>query len=155
MKTIFADGLTEPRFSSQKYSCCAFVVFEGDADGTKPLAELPKPITAQHACIARPGEASTNNIAEYRAVRAALNWLIAKGEQGEVELRTDSQLVVRQISGAYACNKDHLRVLRDECRALLQRLPHTRLIWVSREQNVPADELTNLAYAEARRGKAA
>jgi ribonuclease HI len=155
MKTIFCDGLTEPRFSSQKYSCCAFVAFEGDVDGTKPLAELPKPITAQHACIARPGQDSTNNIAEYRAVRAALNWLVAKGEQDEVELRTDSQLVVRQISGAYACNKDHLRVLRDDCRVLLEKLPNVRIVWVAREQNIPADELTNVAYAEARQARAA
>lgn len=155
MKTIFADGLTEPRFSAQKYSCCAFVVFDGDVDGTKTLAELPEPVAKQYACIARPGEASTNHVAEYRAVRAALNWLIAKGEQGEVELRTDSQLVVRQISGAYACNKDHLRTLRDDCRELLKQLPNVRLVWVSREQNIPADELTNIAYAEARRAKAA
>lgn len=155
MKTIFADGLTEPRFSAQKYSCCAFVVFEGDVDGSKPLAELPEPLAAQHACIARPGEDSTNNIAEYRAVRAALNWLVAKDEQGEVELRTDSQLAVRQISGEYACNKDHLRELRDDCRDLLKKLPNVRIVWVSRLQNVPADELTNIAYAEARRSKAA
>lgn len=147
--TLFADGLTEPT-NPNGYGCCAYVVYLGDVDGAKCMADLPPVVAYGHACIARPGEGVTNNICEYRAVRAALKWAVRHAAEAEVELRTDSQLVVRQVFGDWACNADHLRPLRDQCRALLAQLPHCRLVWVSRTKNIPADELTRLAYAEAR-----
>lgn len=147
MKIIFCDGLMEPH-NPDGYGCAAWVAFEGDVDGSRTLAELPPPIASQRGCIARPGDRSTNNVAEYRSVRGALKWAVANAEDEEIEIRADSQLVVRQVSGDWACKADHLRPFRDDCRALLKLLPHARLVWVSRKQNIPADELTRLAYKE-------
>lgn len=154
MKTIFADGLMEPK-NPDGYGCCAFVVYEGDVDGSKTLAQLPPAVASQADCIAWPGDHATNNVCEYRAVRGALKWAVSYAEDEEIELRTDSQLVVQQVVGSWACNKDHLRKLRDDCRNLLKLLPNVRLVWVSRTQNIPADELTRVAYAEARKSRAA
>lgn len=152
MITIFCDGLTEPR-NPDGYGCCAFVAFDGDVSGTRG-AQRPAPLHQAYACIARPGDGITNNICEYRAVRAALKWAVAAIPNEEIIVKTDSQLVVRQVNGDWACNKDHLRVLRDECRALLQRV-NARLVWVARDQNDVADALTRVAYAEARKARAA
>lgn len=147
--TIFADALTEPRHAAYKFACCAFVVFEGETDGAKD-APRPAPVYEQFACVAQ-GETSSNNTYEYRAICAALRWIEANAPNADVTLRSDSQLAVRQISGEYECNFDHLRALRDECRAVLEKLRRTRLVWVRREFNTPADELTNQVYADARK----
>lgn len=153
--TVFCDGLTEP-VNPNGYGCCAFIVFEGEVDG-RVGAVRPEPIHSQHACIARPGDRITNNVCEYRAVRGALNWLVANRhvqikDCTEIEIRTDSQLVVNQISGAWATNKEHLRKFRDECAQMVQQLGIVTLKWIPREENDVADALTRIAYAKARYG---
>jgi ribonuclease HI len=150
---VFADGLTEPT-NPNGYGCCAFVVFPQEVSGRKG-AQRPTPIHSSHACIARPGQGVTNNICEYRAVRGALRWLIENTHTKlkdcqEVEIRTDSQLVVKQVSGEWATRADHLRVFRDDCRRMLDQLGKVRLTWIPREENDVADALTRLAYERAR-----
>jgi ribonuclease HI len=153
--TIFADGLTEP-VNPNGYGCCAFVVFEGDVSG-RAEAKRPDPIHSAHACIARPGDKVTNNVCEYRSVRAALRWVVANAHKAakdrDVEIRTDSQLVVNQVVGSWQCNADHLRVFRDECREMIRQLNgKVSLVWVRRDENDVADALTRLAYEKARNG---
>jgi len=152
--TIFCDGLTEPT-NPNGYGCVAFVVFAGEVSGRR-YAERPLPVHQSYACIARPGAGITNNVCEYRAVRGALKWLITNTHQAakdcdEVEIRTDSQLVVKQVAGDWATKADHLRVFRDECRQMLSqiRIP-VRLRWIPREENDVADALTRVAYEKAR-----
>ena len=151
--TIFCDGSAEPRAPQKSYCCCAFVVFKGDVDGSEEMRDLrPAPFYKQHGCIGRYPD-QTSQTAEYRAVIAALKWTAKNLPiDAEVELRTDSQLVQRQISGQYQCNADHLRPLRDEARQILIGLPNLQIVWVPREQNDPADELTKIATIEARNG---
>lgn len=150
--TIFADGLCEP-CNPGGYGCCAWIAFEGDVDGSAN-AFRPPCIASSHGCIGH-GAGMTNNIAEYRAVRAALRWAADKARYVDVELCTDSQLVVRQINGQCACNADYLKVLRDECRELLMQLPNAKIVWVARAQNDVADVLTRVAYEQARKKVAA
>lgn len=149
--TIFADGLCEPNPGG--YGCCAWIAFEGDVAGDADVLRPPC-IASSHGCIGH-GVGMTNNISEYRAVRAALRWAVANMRDAEIELRTDSQLVVRQINGLWACNADHLRDFRDECRALLAQLQNAKIVWVARAQNDVADALTRIAYEGARRKAAA
>lgn len=152
--TIFCDGLTEP-VNPNGYGCVAFVAFAGEVSGRK-YANRPEPIHQSYACIARPGMNVTNNVCEYRAVRGALRWLVSNTHKSlkdcdEIEIRTDSQLVVKQVAGDWATNADHLRVFRDECRELLKQIKiNTRLIWIPREENDVADALTRVAYKQAR-----
>lgn len=60
---------------------------------------------------------ATNNTAEYRAIIAALTEA-AKETDGPVRIYSDSELVVRQLTGAYRVNKEHLRALKDEVLSL-------------------------------------
>jgi ribonuclease HI len=151
--TIFADGLTEP-VNPNGYGCCAFVVFEGKVSG-RAGAVRPDPIHAQYACIARPGQNITNNVCEYRSVRAALRWTVENvhkaAKDRHVEIRTDSQLVVNQVLGLWQVKALHLRQFRDDCQQMLSQLgDRASLVWVRRDENDAADALTRLAYDKAR-----
>jgi len=62
----------------------------------------------------------TNNIAEYRALRGSLQWLVEHGHGGdEIDLRMDSQLVVNQVNGAWECRASNLQPYCRDCRAIL------------------------------------
>ena len=78
--------------------------------------------------------ASTVNIGEYDAVIRALEEA-QRLKLKQVELFTDSELVVRQVSGEYQCKALHLRPSRDYVRELLQELGAT-LQWIPREENL-------------------
>jgi ribonuclease HI len=146
--TIFCDGLCEPR-NPGGYGCCAFIVFEGIVSGRAEVLRPPC-VYEQHGCIGH-GPEMTNNVAEYRAVRAALKWLLANAPETLCDVFTDSQLVVEQANGRWNCKAMRLIPLRNECQALLEELPRARLRWVKREENDVADALTRIAYEKARR----
>ena len=59
----------------------------------------------------------TNNVAEYMAVIHGLQWL-SHTTNGPVHIYSDSELVIRQLSGAYAVKKPHLAVLHKEVTVL-------------------------------------
>lgn len=93
------------------------------------------------------GRGMTNNVAEYTALEKGLRELIEyKAALGPIEslvIRGDSKLVVNQLTGAWRCNHDHLRKLRDQCQDLLKELGcKWRTEWVPREQNAEADALS-------------
>ena len=135
---IYCDGLVEPT-NPGGYGCWGVVVY--DARQTE----------VHTACGSLGREPTmTNNIAEYAAVVEALRWVADQQILG-VALYTDSQLVVQQVSGAWACNKPHLQAWRDQVRAALQQCQGT-LTWVPREQNTRADQLSREGYQQARRG---
>lgn len=91
---------------------------------------------------------ATNNRAEYEALVTALE---RAGEYGfdEAEVRSDSQLVVRQVTGAWDTNDPALRECRVRVRELLDSFEEWSLTHVPREVNERADELANEALDEA------
>jgi ribonuclease HI len=94
---------------------------------------------------ARFGMASSS-AAEYHGAIEALRAARAAGAR-DVELRTDSALLVRQALGHYQIKAPHLRTL---CAALLREagaLTSVRFVHVSRERNQLADALANDALA--------
>lgn len=94
---------------------------------------------------------ATNNVAEYRAVIAGLKVAERQGAR-HVEVRADSQLVVRQLTGEYQVKHAGLRPLFNHARALLDGFDEVRVVHVPREENADADSLVNAALdAEARR----
>ncbi|MGD8377208.1 MAG: ribonuclease HI family protein [Acidobacteriota bacterium] len=86
----------------------------------------------------------TNNVAEYVALLAALEYAIAAGA-GSLRVRSDSQLLVRQILGKYRVKNPGLRPLFERARAAIARLPRFRIEHVYREDNREADALANRA----------
>lgn len=86
----------------------------------------------------------TNNVAEYTAVLRALDLAVRNGVK-ELELRSDSQLLVRQLAGIYKVKAEGLKPLFLECLSLARRIPKIQFTHVPREENRRADELANMA----------
>ncbi len=94
-------------------------------------------------------ERATNNVAEYCGAICALEWLVRAGYGGDVRLIGDSELVVRQMTGEYAVRADHLRPYHDRLEQLARSFRRVDFVWVPREQNERADELSKQGLAEA------
>ena len=84
----------------------------------------------------------TNNVAEYRALVAALRWARERGV-GCLEVVSDSELLVRQMNGRYRVKSAGLRPLFEEARALAGELGSFRIRHVRRDRNVEADSIAN------------
>lgn len=87
---------------------------------------------------------ATNNQAEYRGAIAALEAALGLGA-AEVELRMDSELVVRQLSGRYKVRNPRLIPLYKRMLDLRSRFRRVTLVHVPRGQNKVADRLANEA----------
>ncbi len=85
---------------------------------------------------------TTNNVAEYTAAREGLRRAAELGAR-EVHLRSDSQLLIEQLSGRYRVKAPHLRPLFAEVKAEIARFERVRLEHVPRERNKEADRLAN------------
>ncbi len=89
------------------------------------------------------GEA-TNNVAEYRAVLLGLDRVRNLGAN-EVEVINDSEMVARQIGGAYKVKHAGLRPLYEQTMAALRKFDKWSVRSVPRAENARADELVNAA----------
>jgi ribonuclease HI len=90
---------------------------------------------------------ATNNRAEYEALVAALERARAFGFD-EAEIRSDSQLVVKQVTGIWNVEDPALREYRVRAREILSTFEEWSLTHVPREVNERADELANEALDE-------
>ena len=87
---------------------------------------------------------ATNNVAEYRALIAGLEKAVELGI-GELEVVSDSELLVKQMQGEYRVKNEALRELNDEANSLERKLGRVRYTAVRREHNELADKLVNEA----------
>jgi ribonuclease HI len=87
---------------------------------------------------------ATNNEAEYRALILGLQKARELG-LGKVEIRCDSELMVRQLNGSYRVKQPPLLRLWQEAQAALQRFAAHRIQHVPREMNSQADRMANRA----------
>lgn len=87
---------------------------------------------------------TTNNIAEYAGLLAALSWAV-RSPPGRLVVHSDSELLVKQIRGQYRVKAPHLVPLFTEARRLIRQLPKVELSHVPRGQNSAADGLANRA----------
>jgi ribonuclease HI len=86
----------------------------------------------------------TNNEAEYEAVIRGLKAALEHGAN-EVFLRSDSELLVKQINGTYRVKDERLQALYHTAREALQRFRRFDVKHVPREQNMDADAQANQA----------
>ncbi len=84
----------------------------------------------------------TNNHAEYQGLIAALRWA-GEHDVEALRVRSDSQLLVRQMQGRYRVKSASLRPLWRQANALAQALALFRIEHVRREQNTDADSMAN------------
>jgi ribonuclease HI len=104
-----------------------------DADDGTVLAEIAEPLG--HA---------TNNVAEWTAVRLALEEALRLGAT-HVDLRMDSELVARQISGIYRVKHPDLKPFHAAVMEMLGRFDGYTVGHVPRALNKDADRLSNVA----------
>jgi ribonuclease HI len=91
---------------------------------------------------------ATNNVAEYSALIAALERAAAMGVK-DLEVYSDSELLVRQMEGRYRVKHPALRPLYETARERVAALRHFAIRHVRRELNAEADALANLGIDQA------
>ena len=125
--TAYADGASRGNPGPAAYGAAVF-----DEEGGE--------LRAVREAIGR----GTNNEAEYRGAIAAVRAALELGAT-ELELRLDSQLIVRQLQGSYRVRNERLKPLYRQLLALVDQLAAFNVDHVPREQNKRADALANAA----------
>jgi ribonuclease HI len=105
-------------------------------------AQLTTPDGVVVGEIARGLGEATNNVAEYTAAILGLERAAELGAD-EVTLRSDSQLLVNQLTGRYRVRTDHLVPLHRRLRELARGFRTVQFEHVPRERNTEADRLAN------------
>ncbi|TSD13422.1 ribonuclease H [Haloglomus irregulare] len=129
----------------------AHVYFDGACRGNPGPSAVGYAVVTGDGIAAEGGETigrATNNQAEYRALVTALEVAADIGFD-EVHVRGDSELIVKQVKGAWDTNDPELREFRVRARELLARFDEWTLEHVPREINARADELANEALDDA------
>lgn len=85
---------------------------------------------------------ATNNIAEWTALLEGLKAAVALGVD-ELAVRMDSELVVKQLSGAYRVKHPGLIPLHAQAKSLLRKFARVDVRHVPRKQNAAADAVVN------------
>ena len=110
----------------------SYAVVLRDPDG-KIVLELAKNIGRE-----------TNNVAEYFALLAALDYATMHGISS-LRIRSDSELLVRQMQGVYKVKSPDLKPLQERAAKLSRQLQYFAIEHVRRELNKDADALANVA----------
>lgn len=130
---VYCDGLCEPNPGG--IATCGWVVYKGESRIKKSCSLICE------------GPGSSNNTAEYAAVIRALEWLLEKEFQDRrIKVRTDSQLVVYQLTGRYSVRSPMIIPLFKKAVELINQFGSISFEWIPREQNKEADELSKKAY---------
>ncbi|MBI5416474.1 ribonuclease HI family protein [Candidatus Poribacteria bacterium] len=98
------------------------------------------PIKEFHKYIGK----ATNNVAEYTAFCYALSKAKEEGYRN-IDLKSDSELLVKQINGEYAVKSLDLKPLYVKAKKLLENFENYTLLYIQRTQNKMADKLANTA----------
>src|SRR6201987_4147299 len=104
---------------------------------TKIILELAKNIGRE-----------TNNVAEYYALLAALDYATSHNISA-LRIRSDSELLVRQMRGRYKVKSADLKPLHERSSKMAKQLGYFAIEHVRRELNRDADELANVALDQA------
>jgi len=132
MITIFFDGLCRPK-NPGGVATYGYVVYK---DGKK--------VKTGNGVIGS-GAGMTNNVAEYSALKQAVEWAGQHCPNDELLIKGDSQLVIHQMNGTWQVHSETSKKFVPAIRRLLEGRK-TSFVWIPREQNTEADLLSNLAY---------
>lgn len=136
---VYFDGLCQP-INPGGISCYAFVVKSGGRLLHSDYGVAGEPFSDE----------STNNVAEYTALIKALQWLLENNlGRAKVEIKSDSQLIVNQITGDYKVKSKRIISLYKQVLLLKSKFQDIQIKWIPREKNREADGLTNKAYNKA------
>jgi len=129
----------------------AHVYFDGGSRGNPGPAGIGWVVVTADGIVPEGGERigeTTNNRAEYGALLKALSVARDYGFD-EVDVRGDSELIVKQVRGEYDTSHPELRERRARARELLTSFDRWSIEHVPREINERADQLANEALDDA------
>ena len=92
---------------------------------------------------------ATNNVAEYRGLLAALEWVRQHGHQ-TAHVRSDSLLLVQQMNGNYKVKNAGLQPLHARAQQLAREIGRVTYEHVGRAHNAHADRIANAAMDSAK-----
>lgn len=93
--------------------------------------------------------AFSQNTAEYMSVRSSLLWLDKNGySQKPIEIRTDSQVIVKQLQGTYQAHDPRMEAMRNEVWRITEAFVNVVWRWIPREENQEADFLSKCLQAK-------
>ncbi len=121
---------------------------DGAAKGNPGPASIGATLIENNQEIATVSEyigIATNNVAEYKALEAALKKAIELGYQN-VDIHADSELMIKQLKGEYKVKNEDLKIIHIKIKNLLSKFDNYTLNHVPREKNNRADALANLAF---------
>jgi probable phosphoglycerate mutase len=140
-------------FESNSAGASASANIDGGSRGNPGPAGYGARIEREDGSIIELKEAlplATNNVAEYNGLLAALRWAAENGVS-TLHIRSDSELLVKQMNGLYRVKNPGLQPLYEEARRLVRRVGRVTFQHVRRELNKDADRLANEAMDEAAR----
>jgi len=123
------------------------ICFDGASRGNPGNAAIGVVVLKDGAPVREIAETigrTTNNVAEYRALLRGLEEAAALGAR-TLRVCSDSELVVRQLSGQYRVRSAHLEPLHRQVVSRMRQFDQVSVVHVAREQNRGADALANRA----------
>lgn len=135
MITIYFDGLCRPE-NPGGVATYGYLIYQ---DG--------KRVKSGYGVVGS-GAGMTNNVAEYSALKHAVEWVTRHSGDDEITIKGDSRLVINQMNGTWQVKSGTSKKYVPEIRSLLAGRK-TRFIWIPREQNAEADRLSIIAYRKA------
>lgn len=132
---VYIDGLAEP--TNPGTGTFGYVIYQ----------ETRKLVEGQGLA----GYNVTNNFAEYTALVAALRKLKELLVEGDVVVRSDSQMLVGQMGKGWAVKGGGYIEKLKEARDLVREFGSISFEWVPREKNQEADLLSRIAYEKFKR----
>src|SRR5262249_47730731 len=118
--------------------------------GSSGIGVIIQHATGRRVEISKWVASSDNNFAEYAALLAALEYAATYGCP-RLHVFSDSEVVVKQISGQYICRSRVLRQIYESCIAAIKSLEHFAITHIRRESNGAANQLANTAAARGSR----
>lgn len=143
----FAEILHTVTGQDKSRSQSAVLSVDGAARGNPGQAGAGMVLETEGGTIYRFGEylgSATNNVAEYKALLAGMR-KAAKLGVGKLQVRSDSELVVKQLNGIYKVKNPQLQELYFEAIKAISSFDKVEFKHVKREENKEADKLANLA----------
>jgi len=138
----------EPEIPSTRQAGAYTANIDGAARGNPGPAAygvvVRRPDGKTHESLGKYIGRTTNNVAEYYALIAALDYAAASGIR-RLRVYSDSQLIVNQIKGIYKVKHPDLRPLHERAKKQAAGLESFTIQYVPREENRDADELANAA----------
>lgn len=117
-----------------------FIDGASDSNENGGIGVVLRPIEGEEILISRAIGKATNNEAEYSSLITAIEESL-KNNFNNIEINSDSELLVKQVNGQYKVRAANLKPFYDLVMKSIKKLDSFTISWVPREENSLADDL--------------